>query len=123
MLGLVARRDGCADLARPLPHARLVVRPVAEGGQAQLRERDRNRILPLTADHLAVGDVLAKILPDLPADDLSEPRVILLDLLDVRIGPVHATPSTTPSRRCSRRTTARRTSRCRSIRSPSPAGS
>src|SRR6185295_10544703 len=82
-------RDRGADVARTLPHARLLVRAVAEGRQAQLRKRDGDRVLPLTADHLAVGDVLAKILPDLPPDDLPEPGVILLDLLDIGVGAVH----------------------------------
>src|SRR5204862_355983 len=123
LLLLVARRDGRADVAGALPDARAVVLAVTEGRKTKLREGDGHGVLPLAADHLPVGDVLAKILPDLPPDDLPETGMILLDLLDVRIGAVHLIPSKTPSRKCSPQTRGRRTSRCRSSRSPSPGGS
>ena len=45
--------------------------------------------MSLLPDHLAVGHVFAEILADPAPDDLPEPPVILLDLLDVAAGPVH----------------------------------
>src|SRR5579862_2255661 len=91
-LSRISRRDRRADVAGTLPDPGTVVRAVAERRKPELRERDGHRVLPLAADHLAVGDVLAKIPPDLPPDDLPEAGMILLDLLDVGVGAIHIRP-------------------------------
>ena len=52
----------------------------AEGRQLDLRNRDADEVLPLLADHFAVGDVLLQILLDAASDDLPEPKMILFDV-------------------------------------------
>src|SRR4029079_3209815 len=70
-----------ADLAVALPHAALLLVAVLEVRDIDRRQRDRDRVLPFLRDHLALRDVLAKVLLDLAADDLAKPPVIEIDLL------------------------------------------
>jgi hypothetical protein len=63
-----------------LPDAAALAIAVHEARDVDLRERDAHEILPLPTDQLALGDVSAKVLPDLPPHDGSEARMILIDL-------------------------------------------
>src|SRR4029078_3576981 len=44
-----------------------------------LRKRNRNQILPLAPDQLALRDVLAQVLLDLPANDVAEAAMVWID--------------------------------------------
>ena len=79
LLLLAGAADRGADVARPLPDAARVLGPVAELGDIDLRQRDRDQLAPGLADHLAVGDVLPQVGLDLAPDDLLEPIGIPLD--------------------------------------------
>ena len=76
---LARAADRGADVARPLPDAAAALGPVAELGDVDLRQGDRDQLAPGLADHLAVRDVLPQVGLDLAADDLLEPIGIALD--------------------------------------------
>src|SRR5690606_30226501 len=78
---LLALTERVADLTVALPHAALLLVAVLEVRDVDARDRDRDRVLALARDHLALGDVLAQVLLDLAADDLTEPAVVEIDLL------------------------------------------
>ena len=77
------------NFALALPDAPAPFLAVLKMRNLDIGNRNRHRPLPLATDHLPVRDVLSQILLDPPADDIAEPGVILLDLLDVRIGSIH----------------------------------
>src|SRR5207302_6393372 len=58
----VAAGDRSADFAIPLADAPRAVLAVADMGHVELGNRNADQIATLTADHLAVGDVLPQIL-------------------------------------------------------------
>ena len=78
-LAVAGAADRRADVAGPLPHAAAVLGPVAELGDLDLRQGDRDELAARLADHLAVGDVLAQVRLDLAADDLLEPVGVPID--------------------------------------------
>ncbi len=80
-IAVFALADRIADLAIALPDAALLLVAVLEVRDVDRRNRDRDRVLALLAEHLALRDVLAKVLFDLAADDLAEAAVIEIDLL------------------------------------------
>jgi len=45
----------------------------------ELRQRNADEIVPLAADHLAVGHVFSQVLAYLPANDLFKPRRVAVD--------------------------------------------
>src|SRR5262249_52565123 len=98
-------RHRLALLAVSLADAPLLVLAEAEPRQHDLRHRDADVLLPLLADQLARRDEALQVLFDLAADDLAEPRVILVDA-------PHALPLIRPwcrrARRSTRRSSARR---------------
>ena len=63
----------------PLADPAAVLGPVAELGDLDLRQRDRDELAPGLADHLAVGDVFPQVGLDLAPDDLLEPIGVTLD--------------------------------------------
>ena len=63
----------------PCPTPPAVLGPVAELGDVDLRQRDRDQLAPGLADHLAMRDVLPQVGLDLAPDDLLEPIGIALD--------------------------------------------
>ena len=69
-----------AGVAVALAGAALLLVAEAEARDIDLRNRDGDEVLALAPDQLALRDVLAKVLPDLAANDRAEPRVILIDL-------------------------------------------
>jgi hypothetical protein len=79
LLAVSAQR--VTDLALPLRDATLLLVAVLEVRDVDGGQRDRDRVLALLRDHLALRDVLAQVLFDLPADDLTEPAVVEIDLL------------------------------------------
>src|SRR5271157_5562646 len=78
-LAVAGSPDRGPHVAGPLPHAATVLGPVAELGDLDLRQWDRHQFATRLADQLAVGDVLAQVRLDLPADDLLEPIGISID--------------------------------------------
>ena len=78
---LLALAERVADLTLALPDAALLLVAVLEVRDVDLRQRDRDRVLALLRDHLALRDVLAQVLFDLAANDLAEASVIEVDLL------------------------------------------
>ena len=66
-------------VALTLPDAALAPRTEPEAWHLDLRQRDRDEILALAPDELAVGDVLAQVLLDLAAHDVAEARVVAID--------------------------------------------
>ena len=72
-LAVARAADRRADVARALADAAPVLGPVAELGDLDLRQGDRNELAPGLADHLAVRDVLTQVGLDLAPDDLLEP--------------------------------------------------
>src|SRR5262249_1358531 len=54
---------------------------IAELRDADLRQGDRDQVLPLLADHLTAADVLAEIAFDLAANDPSKSLMVPFDLL------------------------------------------
>ena len=79
VLAVAGAADRGADVAGPLADAAAVLGAVAELGDLDLRQRDRDELAARLADHLAVGDVLPQVGLDLAADDLLEPIGIALD--------------------------------------------
>ena len=75
----VTLAQAVADVAGPLPDAAPVLAAEAEARPVDLRQRDRDQILPLAPDQLALRDVLPQVLFDLPADDVAEAAVIRID--------------------------------------------
>ena len=78
-LAVAGAADRGPDVARPLADAAAVLGPVAELGDLDLRQGDRDELAPRLADHLAVGDVLPQVGLDLAADDLLEPVGVTID--------------------------------------------
>jgi len=78
---LLALPERIADVTVALPDPALLLVAVLEVRDVDTRDRDRDGILALARDHLALGDVLAEVLLDLAADDLAEPAVVEIDLL------------------------------------------
>src|SRR6185436_11870428 len=68
-----------ADLAVTLSDATLLPIVEAEMRQIDRRHGDRDDVLPALADELALLDVLAQVLFDLPTHDVLEPHMVLLD--------------------------------------------
>src|SRR5665213_1329527 len=75
----IALAQAVADVALPLPDAAPVFAAEAEPGDVDLRQRDRDQILALSTDELALRDVLAQVLLDLAAHDVAETAVIGID--------------------------------------------
>src|SRR6185312_8315635 len=82
--------DRVARIAVALTGAPLLPIGEAEARDVDLRDRDRDQVLPLASDQLPLRDVLAEVLPDAPADDAAEPRVVLVDLQRHRGSVYHA---------------------------------
>jgi len=88
LAGLAALRRLFARLAAhrisrltvPLSGAPLLTIAETEPWDIDLRDRNRNEILPLSTDHLPLRNVFAQVLPDTPADDVAESGMILVDL-------------------------------------------
>src|SRR5690606_30453849 len=78
LLALLAA-DRIARLAVSLARAALLLVAEAEARDVDLRERDRDEILALPPDELALRDVLPEVLADLAAHDGAEAGVILID--------------------------------------------
>ena len=68
-----------ANLAVALSHAAAPILPIAKMRHIELRQRNADQIIPLPADHLAVGHVLPQVLAYFPANDLSEPRRVAVN--------------------------------------------
>src|SRR5271157_49770 len=81
-LAVAGSPDRGPHVAGPLPYSATVLGPVAELGDLDLRQWDRHELAARLADQLAVGDVLAQVRLDLPADDLLEPIGISIDFSD-----------------------------------------
>ncbi len=75
----IALAEAVADVARPLPDPAAVLAAEAEARDVDLRQGDGDEILPLAADQLALRDVLAQVLLDLPAHDIAEAAVVGVD--------------------------------------------
>ena len=69
-----------ADVAVALTDAALLLVAEAKARDVDLRNGDRDEVLALSSDQLALRDVLAEVLPDLAADDVPKARMILIDL-------------------------------------------
>src|SRR5687767_1670701 len=82
VLWIAALGDRLAFFTVTLPYAASSVVAKPEMRHIELRDWDTNKIATLAADHLAVRDVFAKILPDPAAYDLSEAALIPLDFHD-----------------------------------------
>src|SRR5690606_10574733 len=80
--GRAAPADGRADVARPLPDAASVPGPVAEAGDVDPRDGDRDELLAPAADQLAAGEVVLQVLLDPPADDVLEAATVAFDAFD-----------------------------------------
>src|SRR5262245_3735466 len=78
----IARRDGLTNFTLTLAHAAATVLPVAKMRHIELRQRNADQIVPLPADHFAVGHVFPQVLAYLPANDLFEPRRVAVNLHD-----------------------------------------
>ena len=78
-LAVAGAADRRADVARPLADSAAVLGPVAELGDLDLRQGDRDELAPGLADHLPVGDVFAQIGLDLAPNDLLEPVGVTID--------------------------------------------
>ena len=63
----------------PLPHPPHLLHPVSEPRQRNLRQRDRDEVLPLLPDDLAVGNVFLQVLLDPTPYDLLEPVGVGVD--------------------------------------------
>jgi hypothetical protein len=72
--------DAVADVALPLTDPAALLFSEREARDVDLRDRNRHHVLALAAEHFALRDVAAQVLPDLAAYDAAEPRVILIDL-------------------------------------------
>jgi hypothetical protein len=70
-----------ARLAFALPDTAGLTIPKAKPRNLNLGHRNAHEILALTANHLAVRDVLLEILLDLPFNDRSKTGVILLNVI------------------------------------------
>src|SRR5262245_30799329 len=82
----IARRDRLAHLAVALADAAAAVLSVTKVRHVELWQRDADEVVPLPADHLAVGYIFPQVLAYLPANDLFEPRRVAVDLHDHRAG-------------------------------------
>ena len=91
----IALAQAVAHVALPLPHAAAILAAEPEARPVDLRQRDRDQVLALPPDQLALRDVLAQVLLDLPAHDVAEAAM-------VRVYPKSHLRS--PSRRPGRRT-------------------
>src|SRR6185436_8918511 len=69
-----------AGLPLALAHAARGLGAEADAGDLDLRKRDGDDVLPLAADELALGQVLAELLLDDAADDLLEALDVAIDL-------------------------------------------
>ncbi len=78
----VALADGVAHIALALAHAAALLGAVAELGDADLRQRDRDVLAPLPADHLALRHILAQVFLDLAPHDLAEAVKVALGAFD-----------------------------------------
>ena len=78
-LAVARAADRRADVARALAHSAAVLGPVAELGDLDLRQGDRDELAPGLADQLAVRDVLTQVGLDLAPDDLLEPIGVTID--------------------------------------------
>ena len=61
---------------------------VREARDVDLRDGDRDDIFAFTVEQLSLRHILAKVLPDLAANDRPKPRVILIDLQRHGLGSV-----------------------------------
>jgi len=78
---LVARlANWIAHFTITLANAARAVVSEAKTWCLELRDRDANHIATAPADHFAVGDIFAQILPNPPTDDLFKPSHITLDV-------------------------------------------
>src|SRR5215204_2520541 len=68
-----------------LPDAPCPVIAKSEMRYVERRHRDANQIATFPADHLAMRDVLAQILTDPAADNLSKAALIALDFHDHKL--------------------------------------
>jgi hypothetical protein len=82
VFGIATSGNGLALFAIALPDSAGAVVAKPEMRYIELRHGDADKIATFAADHLAVRDVLAKILSDPAADDLSEAALIPLDFHD-----------------------------------------
>ena len=76
----------------PWPTPPCCLSPYLKCGMSICGRGMRDDVLALLADHLALRDVLAQVLLDLPADDLLEARVVLVDLQRHWVDSLAATP-------------------------------
>ena len=85
--GSVARRAGPARYSPFALADAVLALAEAEARQFDLRHRNADEVLPLLADHFAVGDVLLQVLLDASAHDLPEPKMILFDVKNHKDSP------------------------------------
>src|SRR5690606_23591116 len=69
-----------AGVAVPLSHAALLAIAEHEAGHVDVRHRDADEILAFAPQQFPLGNVASQVLPDLAAHDVSEARVVLVDL-------------------------------------------
>src|SRR5687767_12886358 len=77
---VVAARDWLSRLAITLSNSTSTVMPVPKMRDIQLRQRDADQVLALTADQLAVGHILPQIFANFPPHDFSEASSVAIDL-------------------------------------------
>jgi hypothetical protein len=80
LLAVGVAADGITGVAVTLPRPPALPVTEREPGDVDLRERNRDDVLALPADELALRDVFAQVLADLATDDGAEARMVLVDL-------------------------------------------
>src|SRR3954467_14793028 len=85
VLGIASLGNWLALFPVPLPHTPCPVVAETEMRHIERRHRNTYEIAALPADHLAVRDVLAQILADPAADNLSKAALIALNFHDHRL--------------------------------------
>src|SRR5690606_19671175 len=79
-VALFTRFECVTWIAIALAHASLALLAKGEPRNLNLRDGDGHQVLALFSDHLAMRNVIAKPLADLPANDIAKSGVVALDL-------------------------------------------
>jgi hypothetical protein len=72
--------NSIAGLSLALPDAARLLAAKDEARNVDLRDGDRHQVLALSAQDLALGNVLAQVLANAPAHDLAKARMVSIDL-------------------------------------------